>query len=307
MNPPLEGDSTAQGVPGVKGTNSVAGNGIFGDSTLSDAVVGFAHASGKAGVLGLSPNGNAVAGISDNGTGVFGQGTAFGVVGTSTTGEGVHAHSDSGNAVHGDSGQSDAIVGLALASGKAGVLGLSPNGNAVAGISDNGTGVFGQGGQFAGSFVGAVLVQGNLQVTGDIFLPGADCAEQFDIAGPEQLEPGTVVVIEGDGSVRSGREAYDKKVVGVISGAGEYRPGIVLDKKGSGDCRAPVALVGRVYCKVDAGYSPIGVGDLLTTSPTPGHAMRASDPFQAFGAVIGKALRPWREGCGLIPILIALQ
>jgi hypothetical protein len=133
----LEGDSTTQGVPGVKGTNSVAGNGIFGDSTLSDAVVGLAHASGKAGVLGLSPNGNAVAGISDNGTGVFGQGTAFGVVGTSTTGEAVHAHSDSGNAVHGDSGQSDAVVGLALASGKAGVLGLSPNGNAVVGISDN--------------------------------------------------------------------------------------------------------------------------------------------------------------------------
>ncbi|MGA7413334.1 MAG: hypothetical protein WBW33_22860 [Bryobacteraceae bacterium] len=304
----LEGDSTTQGVPGVKGTNSVAGNGIFGDSTLGDAVVGFAHASGKAGVLGLSPDGNAVAGISDNGTGVFGQGTAFGVVGTSTTGEGVHAHSDSGNAVHGDSGQSDAVVGLALASGKAGVLGLSPNGNAVVGISDNGTGVFGQGGLLAGSFVGPVLVQGNLQVIGDIFLPGADCAEQFDIAGPEQLEPGAVVVIGSDGSVRLGREAYDKKVAGVISGAGEHRPGIVLDKKGSsGDGRASVALVGKVYCKVDAGYSPIGVGDLLTTSLTPGHAMRASDPFQAFGAVIGKALRPWTEGCGLIPILIALQ
>jgi hypothetical protein len=49
------------------------------------------------------------------------------------------------------------------------------------------------------------------------------------------------------------------------------------------------------------------MGDLLTTSPTPGHAMKADDPLKAFGAVIGKALRPLDEGEGLIPILIALQ
>jgi hypothetical protein len=68
-----------------------------------------------------------------------------------------------------------------------------------------------------------------------------------------------------------------------------------------------VALTGKVYCKVDTQYSPIDVGDLLTTSPSPGHAMKASDPSQAFGAVIGKALRSLNEGKGLIPILVALQ
>ena len=47
--------------------------------------------------------------------------------------------------------------------------------------------------------------------------------------------------------------------------------------------------------------------DLLTTSASPGHAMKASEPLRAFGAVIGKALRPLAEGQGLIPILIALQ
>ena len=36
-------------------------------------------------------------------------------------------------------------------------------------------------------------------------------------------------------------------------------------------------------------------------------AMKAADPARAFGAVIGKALRPMREGCGLIPILVSLQ
>jgi hypothetical protein len=51
----------------------------------------------------------------------------------------------------------------------------------------------------------------------------------------------------------------------------------------------------------------IEVGDLLTTSPTPGCAMKVIDPLKAFGAVIGKALRPLERGEGLIPILIALQ
>ena len=65
--------------------------------------------------------------------------------------------------------------------------------------------------------------------------------------------------------------------------------------------------MGKVYCKVDAQYAPIEVGDLLTTSPTLGHAMKAEDPWKAFGAVLGKALRPLAAGQGLIPILIALQ
>jgi hypothetical protein len=58
---------------------------------------------------------------------------------------------------------------------------------------------------------------------------------------------------------------------------------------------------------VDASYAPIEVGDLLTTAPTPGYAMKASDPLKAFGAVIGKALCPLKAGRGLVPILIALQ
>jgi hypothetical protein len=46
---------------------------------------------------------------------------------------------------------------------------------------------------------------------------------------------------------------------------------------------------------------------MLTTSVVPGHAMKAVDRLRAFGAVIGKALRPLNAGQGLIPILIALQ
>lgn len=63
----------------------------------------------------------------------------------------------------------------------------------------------------------------------------------------------------------------------------------------------------KVYCKVDARYAPIEVGDLLTTSPPTGHAMKVGDPLKAFGSVLCKALRPLETGQGLIPILIALQ
>ena len=120
---------------------------------------------------------------------------------------------------------------------------------------------------------------------------------------------GTVVVLDQTKSnqVVASSQAYDTRVAGVISGAGDYKPGIVLDKRVSTRKRQPIALLGKVYCKVDASYAAIEVGDLLTTSPTPGHAMKADDPFRAFGSVIGKALRPLKGGKELIPVLIALQ
>jgi hypothetical protein len=68
-----------------------------------------------------------------------------------------------------------------------------------------------------------------------------------------------------------------------------------------------VAPVGKVYCKVDADPSPITVGDLLTTAAPPGFGLKAADSSRAFGAVIGKALKPLAAGQGLIPILVALR
>ena len=65
--------------------------------------------------------------------------------------------------------------------------------------------------------------------------------------------------------------------------------------------------MGKVFCKVDASYGAVEAGDLLTTSDTPGYAMKAADAAKAFGAVVGKALRALPEGQGLIPILVSLQ
>jgi len=148
---------------------------------------------------------------------------------------------------------------------------------------------------------------GDISLNGDLTLAAADCAEQFDMQDAGSAEPGTIVVIDDEGKLRESQSAYDRRVAGVVSGAGDYKPGIVLDKQPSSAGRASVALVGKVYCKVDADFAPITVGDLLTTSARAGFAMKATDPAQAFGAVIGKALRPLRAGQGMIPILVALQ
>jgi hypothetical protein len=142
--------------------------------------------------------------------------------------------------------------------------------------------------------------------SGEVKLLGADCAEDFPVRNGASIEAGTVLVIDWDGSLRQSAVAYDRRVAGVVSGGG-FRPGIVLDKQHGLPDRRPVALVGKVYCKVDADFDAIAVGDLLTTSDTPGHAMKATDPLKAFGAVIGKALAPLARGRGTIPILVALQ
>ncbi|MBE2198742.1 MAG: hypothetical protein IAE79_09040 [Anaerolinea sp.] len=142
---------------------------------------------------------------------------------------------------------------------------------------------------------------------GDILLHNADCAEEFDVVNEAEIEPGTVMVLDDDGRLHPNRTAYCRKVAGVVSGAGAYRPGLVLDKQPGSANRVPLALMGKVFCKVDSQYGAIDIGDLLTTSPTVGHAMKAQDPAQAFGAVLGKALRPLAHGRSLIPILVALQ
>ncbi len=68
-----------------------------------------------------------------------------------------------------------------------------------------------------------------------------------------------------------------------------------------------VTLGTYAYCKVDAKYGAIEVGDLLTTSPTKGHAMKVTDPSKALGTIIGKALGTIKRGKGKIPVLVSLQ
>lgn len=144
---------------------------------------------------------------------------------------------------------------------------------------------------------------------GDVILSGADAAEDFEIAEDDaDAEVGSVMVIDDAGKLRRSHRPYDRRVAGVLAGAGDYKPGIVLGRSlASGVRRRPITLAGKAYCLADATARPIDVGDLLTSSAIPGHAMSACDSPAAFGAVIGKALQPLPDGQSLIPALVALQ
>ena len=145
-----------------------------------------------------------------------------------------------------------------------------------------------------------------LRITG-----GSDLSEQFDIRGAQDtVKPGMLVSIDPKraGKLMVSSSAYDKKVAGIISGAGGVKPGMMMGQEGSeADGDYPVALTGRVYCWADASNGAIEPGDLLTTSSTPGHAMKVSNHNKALGAIIGKAMTSLEEDKGLVLVLVSLQ
>ena len=150
-------------------------------------------------------------------------------------------------------------------------------------------------------------VAGDIKCSGDITLLGADCAEEFEVEDGDSIDPGTVMVMNNNRKLQPCQKPYDKRVVGIIAGAGRYRPGIVLDYKKDCGQRLPISINGKANCWADASYSPIEIGDLLTTSSTLGHAMNANDSPRTLGSVIGKALSPLEKGKGMIDVLVTLQ
>jgi hypothetical protein len=139
-------------------------------------------------------------------------------------------------------------------------------------------------------------------------ITGADLAEKFPTT--ETLEPGTVVEIDPDnpGHLRKARGAYNTRVAGVVAGANGLSKGIVLGNLEGSEDHTPIAMSGRVWVHADATHEAIEPGDLLTTSDTPGHAMKASDPTRAHGSVIGKAMTRLEKGkTGMVLVLVNLQ
>jgi hypothetical protein len=142
-----------------------------------------------------------------------------------------------------------------------------------------------------------------LQITG-----GSDLAEPFEAS--ETIKPGMVVAIDPErpGRLRIADKAYDHTVAGIVSGANGINPGLTMGQQGTAaDGSLPVALTGRVYCWADASNGPINPGDLLTSSSTPGHAMKVTNHAKAHGATIGKAMTKLGQGKGLVLVLVALQ
>jgi hypothetical protein len=318
-------DTPGKTVP--DGSKAGAGSGVWGHTRVEKGagVVGSVEPglSQAVGLLGLGDRGAGVAGLSRAGDGVRA---------TSTDGNGLSARSTNSVAIFAESTNSAGVFGVGhkepgvsgTSDSSDGVRAVSNNGNGLSafGGGDQGVGIFAQSSAnsnkgkntTAGFFNGDVGVNGHIngsQTTTikcfDVSLIGQDCAEDFDVAEGDSVPSGTVMVINNEGRLQVCQGAYDRRVAGIVSGAGDYKPGITLGRRSSKTNRMPIALVGKVYCKADAQYGHINIGDLLTTSPTPGHAMKAEDPLQAFGSVIGKALCSLQEGQGLIPILVALQ
>jgi len=133
-----------------------------------------------------------------------------------------------------------------------------------------------------------------------------DYAEVFELATREGVRPGTVMAVVADGGrIGPSSGAYDRRVVGVVSGAGAFAPGMILGVRDDGSNDLPIAINGQVYVRVTDENGPVAPGDLLVASSTPGVAMRGSDSDRAFGAVLGKALDGRRErGEGLVHMLV---
>ncbi|MFF8954508.1 hypothetical protein [Streptomyces sp. NPDC014894] len=289
---------------------------IHGIARGSDAIAVF----GQGGAVGLRGDGgtwHGVAGISTSttgGAGVNGTGAAVGVQGIGETWVGVYGETrapitagSSGVLGEGKDG-GDGVKGHANGPGKAAVAGFH--------LSNRGPGIFGRGSP-------AGLFDGDVVVSGDLILSGADVGERFDVsdgsAGTAGISPGTVVVLDDAGALMPCERGYDTTVAGVVSGAGDRRPALVLDRRehesarstagtgtSGGERRRTVAVVGKVWCLAEASTGPIRVGDLLTTSSARGHAMAATDRESAFGAVLGKALTPLASGTGLVLALVGL-
>jgi hypothetical protein len=142
----------------------------------------------------------------------------------------------------------------------------------------------------------------------------------------DAFEPGDVLVVTPTGKLALSSAPYSTSLVGVYS----TKPGVLGDytsmemaedepeavteaRKAAQGPRVPVALLGIVPVKACAESGAIRPGDVLTTSSTPGHAMKASPvlvggvQIYPAGAILGKALEPLEAGTGIILALITLR
>lgn len=137
---------------------------------------------------------------------------------------------------------------------------------------------------------------------------GADVAEKFPMS--EEAKPGMVVMIDpqNPGQLCVARGAYNRKVVGIVSGANDLPAGAILGHLPGNENGLPIAMTGRVWVYVDASSRAVEPGDLLTTAERPGYAMAVRDYRKAQGAIIGKAMTGLKRGeTGMVLVVVNLQ
>jgi hypothetical protein len=118
-------------------------------------------------------------------------------------------------------------------------------------------------------------------------------AEYYE--GDKEYAPGTVLVFGGDKEVTTTTIMNDTRSAGVVT----TNPAYIMNEGQTG-IKVCIALAGRVPCMV---VGRVKKGDLLTTSATPGYAVKANTP--TLGAIIGKALEDKDSGeAGVIQVAV---
>lgn len=188
-------------------------------------------------------------------------------------------------------------------------------------------------GIYADGGKGGYVVDHFINNTGDSLEEGDVVVIAPEQAGASYGLRGNIPIPEVDPAT----VAYDRRVCGIVSQvSGEMAPpegapkrrsqkeqpvselelqrfhDIDIDEMGHGEVKQGqvgemVTLGAFSHCKVDAAHGAIEVGDLLTTSTTPGHAMKVTEPERAVGAIIAKALAPVARGKKKIPVIVLLQ
>jgi hypothetical protein len=139
-------------------------------------------------------------------------------------------------------------------------------------------------------------IQGTWTLTGSgsqLQATYSDLAEWY--TSDAEYEPGTVLVFGGSAETTTTTQINDTRSAGIVTTDPAYT--MNHDLVGTKVC---IALVGRVPCKV---IGRVKKGDMLTTSATPGYAIKALTP--TLGAIIGKALEDKDYGeAGVIEVAV---
>lgn len=280
---------TNANVTGVQVIVSGSGRGINTVATTAEALAGTNRGSNTAAIVGRNDSsGIGVYGYSTKtGVGVLGQAGINGSTGTAGKFENVNTDNATPALIvtsNGRGGNALLVSNLAN-SGNIAIFQHSSSNKARIDIS--GKGYFNSGTQNS----------------------GADVAEAFAVVGGvETYEPGDVLVI-ATGYKRT-VEKCSKPYAASVLGVHATRPGVLLtehDIDADLSSLVPMGVVGVLPTKVTNEGGPISAGDMLVTSSTAGHAMKADPAKLGFGMVLGKALESFDGTTGVIQVFVNVK
>lgn len=244
---------------------------VTGNATLSGNILGDRIQNGTTTIDIQTPNGNAnisVGGVSN--VAVFTT-TGLNVAGAISV--------STGNITGGNLLLSGAIED----SGQLDIRTTASNGNIV--LTPNGTGNVNIAGNVmptgnAVANIGSPTSQFNTIFAKATSAQYADLAEMY--VSDQTYPPGTVVEFGGTHEITISTQSHSTSVAGIIS----TNPSYLMNSTQQGEHVLPVALTGRVPCRVQG---PVRKGDVLVASSTPGVAQRIGANWQP-GCILGKSM-----------------